>query len=90
MSRSNGRPEAEVIVNFADGMSYNKGKLEEAYRSGGILEKPVKHSKEAHSAKREDIDLIVHELDLTRAQAEKVLAESGGDVRKALEKLILL
>lgn len=40
-------------------MSYNKGKLEEAYRSGGILEKPVKHSKEAHSAKREDIDLIV-------------------------------
>lgn len=42
-------------------MSYNKIKLEEAYRSGGILEKPVKHiAKEARpTVKKDDIDLIV-------------------------------
>ncbi|KAI8989825.1 hypothetical protein BD414DRAFT_485284 [Trametes punicea] len=31
--RSNGRPEAEVIVNFLDGQSYSKGKVDEAFRA---------------------------------------------------------
>ncbi|KAK7693911.1 hypothetical protein QCA50_003485 [Cerrena zonata] len=90
MSRSNGRPEPEVIIEFADGMSYNKIKLEEAYRTGGILEKPIKHvSKETRPVlKKDDIDLIVHELDVSRAQAEKALIENAGNIKRALEKLI--
>ena len=42
-------------------MSYNKIKLEEAYRTGGILERPIKHTlKEARpTIKKDDIDLIV-------------------------------
>ncbi|KAF7799609.1 hypothetical protein EIP86_010847 [Pleurotus ostreatoroseus] len=60
MARSNGRPEPEVIVNFADGMGYSKGKMEEAFRQGGLLDKPViKGNKEIAHAKREDVDLIV-------------------------------
>ena len=83
-SRSNGRPEPEVIVNvrvsttrrmsfltitgtvlinqFADGLSYSKAKLEEAFRPGGILEKPPpKPHKEALPSfvKKEDVELIV-------------------------------
>ncbi|KAI0759491.1 hypothetical protein BC629DRAFT_1548786 [Irpex lacteus] len=88
MSRSNGRLEPEVIVNFADGMAYSKGKLEEAFRPGGILDKPVKQPKETFSIKREDVDLIVHELEIPRAQAEKALATHGGDVVKTLIALI--
>ncbi|KAG9226524.1 hypothetical protein CCMSSC00406_0005809 [Pleurotus cornucopiae] len=90
MSR-NGRPEPEVIMNYADGFAYSKGKMEEAFRPGGILEKPpTKPAKDPNAPpiKREDIDLIVHELGITRAQAEKALAENGGDVSKALLYLI--
>ncbi|KAI0080496.1 hypothetical protein K474DRAFT_1589499 [Panus rudis PR-1116 ss-1] len=85
--RSNGRPESEVIVNFVDGQAYNKTKLEEIYRSG-FLEKPVKSKDQAAASVKADVDLIVHELDISRAEAEKTLIEYGGDVRKALEKLI--
>ncbi|TFK72744.1 hypothetical protein BDN72DRAFT_762866 [Pluteus cervinus] len=94
MSRSNGRLEPEVIVNFSDGsegFTYNKGKLEEAFRVGGILEKaPVKPPKDPAAAhiKREDIDLIVHEFEVSRAQAEKALLEHSGNLEKTLEALI--
>ncbi|KAI0693334.1 hypothetical protein BC835DRAFT_1083590 [Cytidiella melzeri] len=88
MSRSNGRLEPEVIVNFADGLAYSKGKLEEAFRPGGILDKPVKLPKETFSVKREDVDLIVHELEIPRAQAEKALVAHNGDVVKALVALV--
>lgn len=85
LSRANGRPEAEVIVNFADGYSYSKGKMEEAFRSG-LMDKPSpKAGKEAHAFKREDVDLLVHELEIPRAQAEKMLAANKGDVAKTLE-----
>ena len=47
------------ISQFADGMAYSKGKLEEAFRPGGILDKPVKQPKETFAVKREDVDLIV-------------------------------
>ena len=47
------------IPQFADGMAYSKGKLEEAFRPGGILDKPVKQPKETFAVKREDVDLIV-------------------------------
>jgi NACalpha-BTF3-like transcription factor len=89
MSPSNGRPEPEVIVSFADGFSYSKGKLEDAFRSGGILEKaPAKPPKETLGGKREDVDIIVNEFEITRPQAEKVLAAHGGDVSAALRALI--
>jgi len=89
MSRSNGRLESEVIVNFADGLAYSKAKLEDAFRNG-LLDKPVKPPKEITgvSVKRDDVDLIVHEFDLPRGQAEKALVEAGGDVTKALMTLI--
>jgi len=91
MSRSNGRPEPEVIVNFADGLSYSKGKMEEAFRAGGILEKvPTKALKDPAAAalKRDDIDLIVHEFEITRSQAEKFLLENSGDLPKTLLALV--
>jgi len=88
--RSNGRPEPEVIVNFADGFAYSKGKMEDAFRSG-ILEKSItKPAKAASSsAKQEDIDLLVHELDISRTQAEKMLAERNGDIVKVLEEWVM-
>ena len=40
-------------------MAYSKGKMEEAFRPGGILDKPYKSAKESLHVKREDVDLIV-------------------------------
>ncbi|PPQ99213.1 hypothetical protein CVT24_009232 [Panaeolus cyanescens] len=94
MSYSNGRAEAEVIVNYADGLAYSKHKLEEAFRAGGLLERPpVKAPTKAKdpsapTPKREDIDLIVNEFEIPRAQAEKVLIDNGGDIQNALRSLI--
>ncbi|SJK97245.1 uncharacterized protein ARMOST_00496 [Armillaria ostoyae] len=93
MSRTNGRPEPEVIMNYVDGFSYSKGKMDEAFRPGGILEKgPVKPVKDSSvtAIKKDDIDIIVNEFELTRAQAEKVLAQHQGDVVAALKALITL
>ncbi|KJA24298.1 hypothetical protein HYPSUDRAFT_136646 [Hypholoma sublateritium FD-334 SS-4] len=90
MSLSNGRPEPEVIVNYADGFAYSKHKMEEAFRPGGFLEKvaPKPPAASRDPLKREDVDLIVHEFEISRAQAEKVLSENGSDVVKALNALI--
>ncbi|KAJ3478110.1 hypothetical protein NLI96_g9995 [Meripilus lineatus] len=89
LNRSNGRADPEVIVNFADGLSYSKTKLEEAYRNG-LLEKPVKPPKVTGvPAKKDDVELIVQELEIPKARAEKALVEHHGDVAKALEALIL-
>lgn len=44
---------------FADGLAYSKGKLEDAFKTGGILDKPFKTPKETISVKREDVDIIV-------------------------------
>ncbi|KAM6489769.1 hypothetical protein JOM56_014792 [Amanita muscaria] len=90
-SRSNGRPEPEVIVNFADGLSYSKGKLEEAFRPGGILEKPPpKPQKEALPSfvKKEDVELIISEFEIPKQQAERLLVEHQGDVGKALRAFL--
>jgi len=77
-------------MNFSDGFSYVKGKMEEAFRAGGLLEKvPTKTTKDpsAPAVKREDLDLIINEFEIPRSQAEKVLVENGGDVEKALRAL---
>ncbi|KAK7467610.1 hypothetical protein VKT23_004663 [Stygiomarasmius scandens] len=89
MSFSNGRPEPEVIMNFNDGFSYSKGKLDAAYLS--IIEKPPPKqpvSKEAATLKKEDVDLIVNEFEIPRAEAEKALLENEKDLAKTLKSLI--
>jgi len=82
------RPEPEVIASFADGHSYSKSKMEEIFRSGALDKLPSK-PKEISHAKREDVDLIVHELEIPRAEAERALTEANGDISKALSRLIL-
>ncbi|KIY46962.1 hypothetical protein FISHEDRAFT_46276, partial [Fistulina hepatica ATCC 64428] len=85
------RPEPEVIVSYLDGCAYNKTKMEEAFRPGGFLEKPVPtkhaHAKD-HTVKADDVDIIVNEFEISRAQAERVLKEHGGDIEKTIETLI--
>ncbi|KAF8808991.1 hypothetical protein BYT27DRAFT_7069156, partial [Phlegmacium glaucopus] len=105
MSRSNGRLEPEVIVNYSDGFAYSKYKMEEAFRTGGFLDKPAAKPLAAAAAiishsvsgkgdsslpplKREDIDVIVHEFEIPRVQAERVLVENGADLGKALRALV--
>ncbi|KAG5221016.1 Golgi apyrase [Salix suchowensis] len=96
-------------MNYADGFAYSKGKMEEAFRPGGILEKPpTKPAKDSNAPqiKREDIDLIVrctyvlfdassqivyqvHELGITRVQAERALVENGGDIGPSQAETLL-
>ncbi|KAI0288211.1 hypothetical protein BC826DRAFT_916132 [Russula brevipes] len=85
--RSNGHPEPEVIVNYADGFAYSKSKFDEGLRVI-IAEKPAKPAKTQSGLKKEDIDLIVSELEMPRAQAEKALLENDGDITKTLQALI--
>ncbi|KAJ7080401.1 hypothetical protein B0H15DRAFT_486410 [Mycena belliarum] len=95
-SRTNGRPEPEVIVNYSDGFSYVKGAMQEAFRPGGILEKPptVLHSAtpltktQRDTIRREDVELIVTEFEIPKAQAERVLFEHKGNVTDALRSLV--
>ncbi|KAI0273524.1 hypothetical protein BC834DRAFT_966040 [Gloeopeniophorella convolvens] len=84
--RSNGHPEPEVIVNYADGYAYSKGKFEEGLRVI-FSEKPAKPAKPP-AAKKEDVDVIVSELEIPRAQAEKALLDNDGDLAKTLQALI--
>ncbi|KAJ3807970.1 hypothetical protein F5876DRAFT_47027 [Lentinula aff. lateritia] len=90
MSRSNGRPEPEVIMNFSDGYSYSKGKLDSACFV--ILENgPVKVAKDSKPVpKKEDIDLIVNEFEISRARAERALSDNDRDVVKTMYALINL
>ncbi|EIN07007.1 hypothetical protein PUNSTDRAFT_71615 [Punctularia strigosozonata HHB-11173 SS5] len=74
---------------FVDGLSYNRLKLETMYGSGGLLDKPVtKSHKDTANMKKEDVDLIVDELEIPRSHAERELSQNNGDVTKALESLI--
>lgn len=40
------------------------------------------------SIKREDVDLLINEFDLTRDKADTILRENDGDVTKVMEILI--
>ncbi|KAJ4478478.1 hypothetical protein J3R30DRAFT_3695182 [Lentinula aciculospora] len=88
MPPSNGRPEPEVIMNFSDGYSYSKAKLDSACFA--ILENgPVKAIKDSKPApKKEDIDFIVNEFEISRAQAERSLSDNGMDIVKTMHALI--
>ncbi|PAV23793.1 hypothetical protein PNOK_0086100 [Pyrrhoderma noxium] len=85
---TNGRPEPEVIVNFVDGLSYSKGKLEAALLAGGIFENSAPKSKETHNVKKEDVELIIRELEIPRIQAERALSNNNGNLEQALATLI--
>lgn len=84
----NGRIEPEVVINFADGWSYSKQRMEDAFRSGLFDKPPAKAAKESHNCKKEDVEFIVNELEVPRIQAERALAATNGDVTKALQTLI--
>ncbi|KZV61698.1 hypothetical protein PENSPDRAFT_592488 [Peniophora sp. CONT] len=87
--RLNGRPEAEVIVNFGDGHAYSKAKLESALTTVlGDSKSQPKAIKHASQLKKEDIELIVSELEIPRSQAERALANADGDVQLALRTLV--
>ncbi|KAI0256594.1 hypothetical protein BJV78DRAFT_1278277 [Lactifluus subvellereus] len=87
LQRSNGHPEPEVIVNYSDGCAYSKSKFEEGLRII-FADKPAKPAKTHSNIKKEDVDLIVSELEIPRAQAEKALLDNGGDLVKTLKALI--
>ncbi|KAK7038229.1 hypothetical protein R3P38DRAFT_3182328 [Favolaschia claudopus] len=93
--RANGRPEPEVIMNYNDGFSYVKAAMQDAFRPGGILDKPptvirppplTKAQKDM--IRKEDVKLIVSEFEIPDAQAERVLLEHKGNVADALRALV--
>ncbi|KAJ7264908.1 hypothetical protein B0H12DRAFT_1101410 [Mycena haematopus] len=94
-SRTNGRPEPEVIMNYGDGFSYVKAAMADAFRPGGILDKPPAVIRPAPLTKaqrdtirKEDVKLIVTEFEIPEAQAERVLLEHQGNVTNALRALV--
>ncbi|KAG7092945.1 hypothetical protein E1B28_009247 [Marasmius oreades] len=90
MSRSNGtstRPEPEVIMNFADGFSYVKAKLDEAYVAVIGQDLPTAQSQKVQY-KKEDLDLLINEFEISKAQAEKALAANEKDLVKTVQALI--
>ncbi|KAF8205546.1 hypothetical protein K438DRAFT_1579277 [Mycena galopus ATCC 62051] len=94
-SRTNGRPEPEVIMNYGDGFSYVKAAMAEAFRPGGILDKPPAVIRAAPLTKaqrdtirKEDVKVIVTEFEIPEAQAERLLLEHQGNVSNALRALV--
>lgn len=82
------RGEADVIAGFADGHSYSKNKMDEILRSGALDKLPPRHKEHHSHVKREDVELIVHELEIPKFQAEKALHEAKGDVSETLKALV--
>lgn len=76
------------MLQFADGLSYSKNKMDEIVRSGALDKLPPRHKEHYPNVKREDVELIVHELEIPKSQAEKALHEAGGDISKALKALV--
>ncbi|KAH0827122.1 hypothetical protein J3R83DRAFT_4810 [Lanmaoa asiatica] len=83
----NGR-EAEVIAQFSDGYSYSKTKLDASLRELVPDRKSIKSVKGQVTVKKDDVDFIVKEFDISQAQAEKALSENGGDLDRTLRALV--
>jgi len=62
--------------------------MDEILRSGALDKLPPRVKESHPHVKREDVELIMHELEISKLQAEKALNEAGGDVSKALKALI--
>ncbi|CAE6450368.1 unnamed protein product [Rhizoctonia solani] len=82
------RPEAEVIINFQDGYSYSKGRMEAALTSGVLEKSAEKKAVEYAGLSKADIKLVQTEMEVTEAQAKKALSENDGDVVKTLLSLV--
>jgi len=89
----NGRyADAEVIVTFSDGWSYSKTRMAKFQEDGGLssvppLSKPPRE-KEVVVPKKEDVQLIMTEFEVSKPVAEKALVQAKGNLKKALEILI--
>ncbi|PVG02759.1 hypothetical protein CPB86DRAFT_780176 [Serendipita vermifera] len=90
----NGRyPDAEVIVTFGDGWSYSKTKMDEFRVTDGFKKiaeaaQPEKETPSTVAIKKEDVKLLMTELEIPKSVAEKVLRAANGDVKAAFERLI--
>ncbi|KAH7343300.1 hypothetical protein B0J17DRAFT_641840 [Rhizoctonia solani] len=82
------RPEAEVIINFQDGYSYSKGRMDAALTSGVMEKSAEKKATEYVGLNKADIKLVQTEIEVTGAQAKKALSENNGDVVKTLLSLV--
>ncbi|KAG9128508.1 hypothetical protein FRC07_005875 [Ceratobasidium sp. 392] len=82
------RPEAEVIINFQDGFSYSKGRMDAALTSGIFDKTADKKAIEYTGLNKADVKLVQTELEITEVQAKKALSENGGDVVKTLLSLV--
>lgn len=81
------RPPPEVIASFADGLSYSKTKLEELYRAGFFDPKPKKKPV-AHPHKKEDVEFLMREFELSKVAAEKALLQNDGDLDRSVNYLM--
>ncbi|WWD19276.1 hypothetical protein CI109_103734 [Kwoniella shandongensis] len=104
-SSSTGRiPQGEVIMDFADGGSYIKQKLEDAVleierrkitkEEGAKAQKAMqalevgKSASPAPGVKAEDVDYMVAQLGVSKEEAEEGLKAEKGDLVKALIRLV--
>ncbi|ORY35827.1 hypothetical protein BCR39DRAFT_512427 [Naematelia encephala] len=99
---SSGRvPQGEVIMDFADGGSYIKHRLENAVleleRRRIEKEKAQNAAKAVEaldlsngnsSVKPQDVDFVIAQLGIKRDEAQKALQEENGDLVKTLIKLV--
>ncbi|EJU00738.1 hypothetical protein DACRYDRAFT_108800 [Dacryopinax primogenitus] len=88
------RPQPEVIMSFQDGGFYSQQALvagltavEKSYAEWKARPKPVQPGADIKLVK-EDVELVMSELDYTKAQAEKALREHGGSVEKVFEEYV--
>ncbi|CAE6447505.1 unnamed protein product [Rhizoctonia solani] len=82
------RPEAEVIINFQDGFSYSKGRMDAALTSGVLEKSAEKKATEYTGLNKADVKLIQTEMEITEVQAKKALSDNNGDVVKTLLSLV--
>ncbi|CAE6437058.1 unnamed protein product [Rhizoctonia solani] len=82
------RPEAEVIINFQDGYSYSRGRMDAALASGVLEKSAEKKATEYTGLNKADIKLVQTEMEITEGQAKKALSENNGDVIKTLLSLV--
>jgi len=50
--------------------------------------KAIKSAGDDIKLKKEDVELIMDEFDIPKAQAEKALRENGGDLERTIWKLV--
>ena len=59
-------------------------------KDGVFMQAPISYNGVSHRLDAEDIDLIMAQVNCSRAEAVKALKESGGDLINASEPYVLL